>query len=63
MPLTGWQRLQEEDCEANQEWRAAKFHLDRMLLIVPADESIREKLPVVGKPMLEPAALWSAVAE
>jgi hypothetical protein len=42
-----WHRLQEEDCEAAQEWAAAGFHLEWMLQSHPTDRQLQRRLLLV----------------
>jgi WD40 repeat protein len=39
-----WHRLQEEECEAAHQWRAAQFHVERMLHYRPTDAALQSRL-------------------
>ncbi len=39
-----WHELQDEECEAAHQWRAAQFHLERMQHYCPADAGLQKRL-------------------
>ena len=50
-----WHRLQEADCEAAQQWSAAKFHLNCLLRYHQADDELRRKLVSIEAHLVSPS--------
>jgi WD40 repeat protein len=42
--VAGWHEFQAAECEQNEKWFAAVFHLNQLILLRPGDQSLRQRL-------------------